>query len=198
MARNIDESFGEAVAALRAEDIAVIGANALHLDGRAAMMAGSSLGGEPGKALGGLMAQGCRVIIACGLEKLVPVTIDDSVRHCGMKGVVWSMGMPVGLIPLVGQVITERDALELLASVRCTVIGRGGIAGAEGSTTMVVEGEPSEVEKAVREVLSAKGARTSGSPGSLTQECRAGSDDCRKHEGCAWKRAGKKGILEWR
>ena len=149
------------------------------------------------RGLAGLMAQGCMVIIACGLEKLIPGSIDDAVRHAGIKGTAWSMGMSVGLIPLFGQVVTERDALEKLSAVKCAVIGRGGIAGAEGSTTMVVEGDPSEVEKAVGEVLCVRGAGTSGSPGSLTEECRAGINWCKEHEVCAWKRAGKE-VLEWR
>lgn len=196
--RDIDDVFSEAVSSLAAEDVAVIGANALDVSGRAAMMAGRILGGNVGRGLAGLMAQGCMVIIACGLEKLVPGSIDDAVRGAGIKGTAWSLGMSVGLIPLFGQVITERDALEKLSAVKCTVIGRGGIAGAEGSTTMVVEGEPSEVENAVREVLSVRGAGTSGSPESLKEECRAGIDWCKEHEACAWKRAGKKGVLEWR
>lgn len=195
--RNIDGAFADVVATMGAEDVAVTGANALDGSGRAALMAGAKLGGMAGRGLSGLMAQGCHIIIACGLEKLIPGSIDDAVRSAGIMGTAWSLGMSVGLIPLQGQVVTEKDALERLFEVKCTVIGAGGIAGAEGSTTMVVEGEPSEIEKAVQEVLSLRGAVTSGSQGSLAEECEGGIVACKRHEVCAYKRAGKRAIA-WR
>ncbi|MCG0278793.1 MAG: hypothetical protein L5656_09740 [Thermanaeromonas sp.] len=193
--RNIDDCFAEAVSTLGPSDVAIIGANAIDASGRAAIMLGRPLGGEPGKGLAGLMAQGCKIIIACGLEKLIPGSVDEAVRCSGIKATDWSMGMAVGLVPLVGRIVTEKEALEIIARVKCTVIGKGGISGAEGSTTMVVEGEPEEVEKAVRAVLAVKGTGTSGSPASLL-ECEAGSEGCRVHQSCAWKQ-GKKGVLEW-
>ncbi|SMB98288.1 hypothetical protein SAMN00808754_2248 [Thermanaeromonas toyohensis ToBE] len=193
--RNIDDCFAEAVSTLGPSDVAIIGANAIDASGRAAIMLGRTLGGEPGKGLAGLMAQGCKVIIACGLEKLIPGSVDEAVRCSGIRGTDWSMGMAVGLVPLVGKIVTEKEALEIIARVKCVVIGKGGIDGAEGSTTMVVEGEPEEVEKAVLAVLAVKGTGTSGSPASLL-ECEAGSEGCRVHQACAWKH-GKKGVLEW-
>jgi hypothetical protein len=39
--------------------------------------------------------------------------------------------MTVGLISLGGKVVTEKDAVEIFAEVNYTVIGKGGILGAE-------------------------------------------------------------------
>lgn len=192
---NIDACFTEVVQRMTKTDVAIVGANALDSSGRVALMFGSPLGGTPGQGLAGLMAQGCQILIACGLEKLIPTSIDQAVMAAGLASFDWAMGMAVGLAPLTGTVITEKTALESLAKVSCTVIGAGGINGAEGAQTLVVEGDDLQVEKAVRQVLAVKGAKTSGDPVSL-EECRRGAPGCAVHHTCAWRRA-QGGNLEW-
>ncbi len=194
--RNIDSDVPEVVARLRAGDVAVIGANIIDTRGRAAMMAGRALGGIPGQALTGLMAQGVQILVAAGLEKLIPGSVDDAVRQAGMMGCDWSMGMSVGLMPIVGRVITEIEALQILAGVTCTVIGRGGVDGAEGGVTLVVKGESAQVQRAIDAVLGVKGTQTSGCPSSWP-ECRAGNPRCREHQACVWRQWGKKGWGKW-
>lgn len=193
--RSVDDCFGEAVAGLKRDDVAIIGANALDSAGRAAMLLGRPLGGTPGQGLAGLMAQGCKVIIACGLEKLIPGSIDAAISAAGIFSTDWSLGMAAGLTPLVGEVVTEQAALEKLSGARCVVIAAGGIAGAEGATTMVVEGEADEVERAVRAVLAVKGASVCGCGVSL-QECSPGSEGCAVHQQCAWRKA-KGAMATW-
>ncbi|MGB9553739.1 MAG: hypothetical protein ACPL7L_05135, partial [bacterium] len=126
----IDDLEEEAIKRLRKDDVFIIGANALDIQGVALMMAGSFLGGSPGKLLGGLLAEGVQIIILVGLEKLIPGTAKEALEACGRKRADLSMGMAVGLIPLYGKVITEQKAVELLAKVKCTVIGKGGLCGA--------------------------------------------------------------------
>lgn len=184
---NIDACFGAAVASLKADDVAIIGANALDADGRAAMLLGAPLGGNPGQGISGMLAQGCRVLIACGLEKLIPGSIDAAVRAAGIYASSWSMGMAAGLAPLSGEVISEQTALAMLSGAHCTVIGAGGIAGAEGGTTLIAEGSAVQVEKAVQAVLAVKGAATAGCAVSL-EECGPGSPGCAVHQQCAWRK----------
>jgi len=164
--RNIDRDVAAAVTTLGPDDVAVLGANIIDAQGRSAMMAGRAMGGIPGRALTGLMAQGVRIIVAAGLEKLIRGSVDDAVRACGMAGCDWSLGMPVGLMPIVGRLVTEVEALELLAGVTATVIGSGGIDGAEGGVTLVARGDGPKVRRAIKAVLGVKGAATSGSAGS--------------------------------
>jgi len=101
---------------------------------------------------------GVAIIDAAGLEKLIRGSVDDVVRASGMAGCDWSLGMPVGLMPIVGRLVTEVEALELLAGVTGTVIGRSGIDGAEGGVTLVVCGEGPKVRRAITAVFGVKGA----------------------------------------
>jgi hypothetical protein len=66
------------------------------------------------------------------MKAQVVLTVNES-NIAGRKDVDVSCGMAVGLIPLYGKVITEKDAVEILAKSNCKVIGKGGILGAEGS-----------------------------------------------------------------
>ncbi len=184
--RNVDDLLEETVERLAPGDIAVVGANAIDVHGNAALMAGAPLGGPPGRILSGLLAQGVEVIVAAGLEKLIPGRIEDAVRAAGRAGPRVAMGMAVGLMPIYGRLITEREAIHALAPVACTVISAGGILGAEGSVTMVVEGEPAAVMKAFNLVRALKGATLSGLEDSLV-ECAAGMRACRAHLSCIYR-----------
>ena len=181
------ESFEKAALSLRKHDILATGANAVDVNGNAAMMAGSPLGNFPGMIIPALAAEGVRIIIAIGLEKLIPGNINDAIRAAGRKSIDTAFGMAVGLIPLQGEVFDERRALEVLARVKATVIGMGGVQGAEGATTAVVEGAPEEVRKLLAIVKSVKGAGISGSPQTLS-ECERGSPGCREHLACLYRR----------
>jgi hypothetical protein len=150
------------------------------------MMAGAEGGFAPGAAMTALMTEGASVIIAAGLDKLIPGTIRNAVAAAGRKGVDRSVGMAVGLMPLSGRVITEKDALEVLADVKASVIGRGGAFGGEGSTVLAVEGEAEEAEKIFRIVLSVKGSSVSGTPDSF-EECVGPNSRCTLHLGCIYK-----------
>jgi hypothetical protein len=195
-ARNVDDDLTEAVRSLGRGDVVVIGANALDAEGNAAMMAGSVGGFSPGLAITSMMTEGAGVIIAAGLDKLIPGTMREAVAAAGRKGVDKSLGMAVGLMPLSGRVITEKDALELLAPVKAAVIGRGGAFGGEGSTVLVVEGDPSAAKEIFDLVLSVKGASVSGTPDSFA-ECTGPNPRCVMHLGCIYKTgdaAGKEGV----
>lgn len=181
------ESFENAALSLKRGDILITGANAVDVYGNAAMMAGSPLGNFPGMVMPALAAEGVRIIIAAGLEKLIPGSIDDAIRAAGRKTVDVAFGMAVGLIPIKGEVIDERKAIEILAEVRATVIGMGGILGAEGATTMVVEGDDGEIRKLLEMVKEVKGAGVSGSPGTL-EECERGSPGCKEHLACVYRK----------
>lgn len=137
------------------------------------------------------MAERVSVVIAVGLEKLIPGSIGEAVRAAGRRDVDVAYGMAVGLIPLVGRVVTEREALATMADVKCTVIGRGGVFGAEGATTMIIEGESGDVERALKIVEGVKGAETSGLEESLV-ECDENSEGCKSHLACIYR--GQEGI----
>ena len=186
--KDVDETLEAAIESLKAEDVAVMGANAIDPFGNAAMMYGASLGGKPGRIISGLMAEIKNILIAAGLEKLVPGPLPEIIQHFGRKEIALSMGMAVGLTPLIGNIITEKDAIPLLADVHCSVIGKGGIFGAEGATTMIIDGEKEELEKVFQIILSIKGEKVSGIEESLI-ECQAPSERCKLHRACIYKKS---------
>jgi len=193
-ARRVDdpEELEDAVKSMGPSDLAVLGANLVDMNGNAAMMAGAELGGPPGRVLSGLTAQGTGLIIAAGLEKLSPVDLGTAIRAAGRTRTKRSMGMSVGLMPIFGRVITEVQALAILGatygeSPEIVVVGRGGIAGAEGGTTLVLTGEDPVLDGLWAEVLKVKGATHSGDPASL-KECSGRNAACGRHLACIYGR----------
>ncbi len=85
------------------------------------------------------------------------------------------MGMAVGLVPVPGRVVTELDALDLLGWPGRWLVGRGGISGAEGASTFLVEDGSEETIRALLGLLrNIKGAVTSGIPSSMEECLRCG------------------------
>ncbi|WP_434630689.1 hypothetical protein [Thermoanaerobacterium thermosaccharolyticum] len=187
---NIDDCFMEKILGLKPDDVMIIGANAIDTEGNAAIMAGSPGGGNPGKSIAALTTEGVNTIIAAGLEKLIPGRIPDITRKCGRKVCDFAMGMSVGLIPVYGRIVTEVDAIKILGDVDVTVIGKGGINGAEGSTTIIIEGSEESIKKIGKEVFEASNKYLSGNKESL-KECKPGSPGCSYHLSCCYSHKNK-------
>jgi hypothetical protein len=187
--RKVDDELPDVVPSLGDGDVFVIGANLIDAQGGAAMAVGAPLGDRPGRVLAGIQAQGVPILVAAGLEKLIPGSVAVAVRAAGRKGVDFSTGMSVGLIPIFGRVVTEVEAVKLLAPVQCQVIARGGLDGAEGGVGLAVWGEAAGVESIFRLILSLKGAGTSGADESLW-ECESASRTCKGHQACIYRSPG--------
>jgi hypothetical protein len=183
--RNIDGKVESAVSLLRKGDIVIFGANAFDNYGNAAMMIGRALGGGPGRAWCGMMSEVSKAIIAVGIEKMTPGNRNDFMGNIGRREVDFSMGMAVGLIPLRGEIFTEIEAIKTLAKVQPQIIGRGGIQGAEGATTLIIDGGKMEVFKMFRLIKSLKGCGESGLEESF-EECSPGKK-CKYHLACIYK-----------
>lgn len=139
------------------DDVFIKGANAVDPDGNAGVLTSSLTGGTIGMAWPALTARGSHLIMPVGLEKLIPSVIDGA-RHSGVYFYKYSIGMPARLTPVVlGKVVTEIQALAVLAGVRATHIGSGGVGGSEGAVVLSVEGEEPAVAKAFDIVKSVKG-----------------------------------------
>jgi hypothetical protein len=183
----VDEILEETAASLKAKDVAIFGANAIDVYGSAALMYGVALGGKPAKIISGIMSEISHIIVAVGLEKLIPGSVHDIILKTGRKDIDASLGMAVGLTPIVGRVMTEKEAIAKLGNVDCTVIGKGGIFGAEGGTTMHIEGQKDDVQKILQIIQAVKGASVSGIPESLP-DCVAPHEKCKVHKGCIYKK----------
>lgn len=134
---------------LSANDVFIKGANAIDSTGQAGVLLGMESGGTIGKALGYIMAKGINLLIPVGLEKTISGSVFINARELGIHKVEYSTGMPVGLIPISGKVITEIQALQMLADVEVFHVASGGVSGGEGSVTLLVKGASQEIEKVI-------------------------------------------------
>ena len=183
----VDDILEQTLENLHPDDVVIIGANIIDAFGNAAMMYGVALGGKPGRVISGLMSETKNVIVAASLEKLVPGSLTEIIANTGRINVDLSMGMAVGLTPVIGKILTEKEAILHLGDVTCMVIGKGGISGAEGATTMIIEGPEKEVKKVFQLIMSVKGAGVSGIAESLP-DCVAPHEKCKVHRACIYKR----------
>lgn len=155
----IDEKLEEVVLRMGRGDVFVKGGNALDFDGIAGVMLASKTGGTIGSVLGILKSRGVDLIIPIGLEKLVPYSITEVSRKTGIYETDLSTGIPVGIMPISGEVITEIEAFELLTETRVYPMGSGGVGGGEGSHTFLIEGPDDEVKKAFELAEEVKGEK---------------------------------------
>jgi hypothetical protein len=138
-------------------DVFFKGANAVDVWGEAGVFCASADAGTIGYALMSLMARDANLIVAVGLEKMVP-SVVEALNVTGVYNYKYSIGRPVALIPLVkAKVVTEIQALAILFGVSATMVGAGGIGGSEGSVVLVIEGDEASVDKAFGSIESIKG-----------------------------------------
>ena len=137
---------------LGSRDLYIKGANAIDHQHNAAVVTASPDGGSLNPALWrAVKGRGLNVIVPVGLEKSIPESLPELIRKLGEGRVeTWKqMGKPIHRIFLLpGKVITEIEAFRILANANATPIASGGIGGAEGSVTILIEGTRKEVEKA--------------------------------------------------
>ncbi len=163
-----DISLADVVKDLKTGDVVVKGANAIGPDGIAANLIErqneKTTGGTVGLFGVLAMARGVEVIIPVGLEKRVPVSVLASARKLSSSKVDYSMGMPCGLVPILGTTVTEVEAMKSIADVEASMISAGGIGGAEGCIVFLIEGEEVEVKKIIDVVESIRGESPVGEP----------------------------------
>ncbi len=162
-------------------DVFIKGANAVDPSFEAGILLGSPFGGTIGKTIGAVYAKGIHFIIPVGLEKMIPYPVKEAASFAGFMRVDSSMGMPVGLFPVMGKVVTEIQALAL-SGVTAMPIASGGVNGAEGASILGIQGKKEKVEKVLELITSIKGEKPLRIPSGDCSTCT--------HASCAWR--GKK------
>lgn len=185
---DVDDIIDEEIQNFTEDDLIVCSANAFDSNGRAALMVGDLGGGNVGKSISLWYSEGASVIIPVGIEKMIPGDLDKIIYRSGRRTKYFSWGMSVGLIPLLGEIFTEVDAVKALANVDCFAIGAGGLGEAQGSTTLEICGEKSELNIIIDILIKIKNSDTdiSGVKDSLV-ECKAICSNCAGHLGCGYK-----------
>jgi hypothetical protein len=143
---------------MTSQDVVIKGANALDPNGVAGVMMANPVGGTTGSILGTVMAKGINLVIPVGLEKSMPYSVIEISKRIGIQRCSKATGLPVGMMPLCGKVITEVEALTLLGAEDVFPIGAGGINGGEGSITLCVIGDKADdIFELVQKVKEKKG-----------------------------------------
>jgi hypothetical protein len=141
-------------------DVYVKGVNALDVEGKVGVLWGNlSEGGTAAFVMSTQRRKGFKVIFPAGLEKLIPFPIREVAKEARRFEYDYSMGMPCGLLPCEGIVVTELKAIEILSGAVSMPISAGGLGGAEGAVTLVIKGEKEQVTKAIQKIEDSKGAR---------------------------------------
>lgn len=129
-------------------DVVIKGANAVQLpQKRAAVLIGHPSGGTIAVALQAVIGRRVRLVLPIGLEKRIdsdPAVLAHSSNTPGASG--------LRLWPVSGQVITELDAFTMLTGCTARLLAGGGIAGAEGSVLLMLEGDEGQ-EQAAEELF---------------------------------------------
>ncbi|TKG89385.1 hypothetical protein EYV94_25510 [Puteibacter caeruleilacunae] len=154
---HVEMSFDEALTNLKEGAIVLKGANVLNYHEKsAAVLIGHPTGGTIGKMLPVIKDNRARLIIPVGLEKNISAPMAQLLdKH---KNKLENVGRSVPRIwPLPGEVFTEIEAIKQFADVEVYQLASGGLAGAEGAVSLVIEGNKSEVEKALNIVNDIQG-----------------------------------------
>lgn len=131
-------------------DVYIKGANALDYRNKVAgILIRNPTGGTVGAAWGPIYGSHIYLVIPVGLEKVV----DHDIMSMARKTMAPDYPGP-SLYPVTGIIVTEIEALKMLSGVDAELLAAGGIAGAEGSVRLYLEGEEATVRKALAVVES--------------------------------------------
>jgi hypothetical protein len=138
-------------------DILIKGANAVDPCGNVGILMAGAGGGTMGQFYMALKAQGVATLYPVGLEKLIP-SVEEAARYGGKMMIDRSIGCRVGMACVAdGRAFTEIEAIESLFGLNAIPYASGGWGGAEGSVTLIVEGEDAEVNRCLDMMETIKG-----------------------------------------
>ena len=139
----------ESVAQMKQGDVFIKGCNALNYQQKlGGMLVGHTTGGTIGGTLGTVVARKIHLVLPVGLEKSVYADINEISKKV-REDDEYTRNAPT-LMPVSGIIVTEIEALEVLTGVKALQVAAGGVAGAEGSVSLLIEGEKSQVEEALK------------------------------------------------
>jgi hypothetical protein len=137
-------------------DLILKGANALDAStGHAASFVDVRDGGPTTAVLAAVLGRHARLLVPVGLEKRVSgnvLALDERLAVGEGKG--------LRLCALPGPAFTETDAIALATGARATLVGAGGVGGAEGAIWLAVEGSDEDIARVdtlMRQVLGEPG-----------------------------------------
>lgn len=130
---------------LTAGDVIIKGGNAIDPLGTVGVLMAGDTGGTVGRYVPTAIARGVDIIIPISVAKSVHTPIAGLALGLGSHKLDLSMGLPCGIYPLTGYVVSEIEALELLFDVYAVHVCSGGINSGQGSVSLLIEGEEESV-----------------------------------------------------
>jgi hypothetical protein len=124
-------------------DIVLKGANVFDSRGQAAVHIGGSKGGTILAALTAIIGRRVQLIVPVGLEKRAFEDVNVIAQRCNARDAEGPR-----LMPMPGEVLSEIEALKLLAGVEAHLISAGGVYGAEGAVRLGINGSQAQMETA--------------------------------------------------
>jgi len=143
-------TFDEALERLTPGDVIIKGGNALDYARKTVgVWVGSPTGGTTGKIMPHVTAGRAHLVIPVGLEKQVAGPVADIAEKINAPAELLASQSALPRMKLLpGQIVTEIEAMQILADVEAFQASAGGIGGAEGAVWLVWEGPRDKVEKA--------------------------------------------------
>ncbi len=148
---------GDVIDKLVPGDVLIKGANAVDPFGNVGVVMAGPGGGTMGQFYMPLKAQGVATIYPVGLEKLIP-SVEEAALYGGKMLLGRTIGCRAGMACVAdGNVVTEIEAIDSLFGLKAVHYASGGWGGAEGSVTLIVEGEDDEVNRCLDFIEGIKG-----------------------------------------
>jgi hypothetical protein len=162
----------EALKDFRRATVVIKGANAIDPEGNAGIILAGFDGGSMAKTIGTVVSQGLRYIVPVGLEKTIP-SVKEAAAWTGAKTIDYSIGADFGMMPIPNAlVVTEIQALKILAGVETRHIASGGIGESIGSVVLIIQGAEDRVRKAVSVIEFIKGEPPIKGSKGICEACR--------------------------
>jgi len=164
-----DLTLDAALAKVKPGDVIIKGANALdYANQAAAVWLGSPTGGTTAKILPHVGPGKAHLVIPIGLEKQISGSVADVVETVNTSREANEKLPRMQLMR--GTIVTELEALRMLADVEPFQASAGGIAGAEGAVWLVWRGRRDAVDRAAHIVDQIQGEPPFGTPLPATAE----------------------------
>lgn len=154
------KTLPEALQDFHIETALIKGANAIDPEGNVGVVSSGFDGGTMGATYGTATSQGLKYIFPVGLEKMV-ASVKEASAWAGAKTLDYTIGADFGIFCIPnGIVVTEIEALKILADVEAKHVASGGVGESAGAVTLVIKGEEANVRNAISIVESIKGEPT--------------------------------------
>ncbi len=153
--REVD-NFQEALLEFKPGDLIFKGGNTLGIDGVAGVYMAHPMGGTIGGILPIALARGIEIIVPISLSRSVEDSVWELSQIMGNQTIdkEYAMGLPIGIMPIPGEVFTELEAFDVLhPEVNVFHIGSSGVGTGEGSLHFLFIGEDEKVKVAYQDMV---------------------------------------------